>query len=76
MEVVLDGACWAVLRPLGIRRRHFAVLDGNLDELVLSEMPATGLSPLLNAIEENLLTPGVRDLIAGKKQGHQAWQIA
>jgi predicted nucleic acid-binding Zn-ribbon protein len=76
MEVVLDGASWAVLRPLGIRRRHFAVLDGNLDELVLSEMPATGLSPLLNAIEENLLTPGVRDLISGGKQEHQAWLIA
>ncbi|MDR3220474.1 MAG: chromosome segregation protein SMC [Candidatus Accumulibacter sp.] len=76
MEVVLDGACWAVLRPLGIRRRHFAVPGGNLDELVLSETPATGLSPLLNAIEENLLTPSVRDLVSGKKQGHQAWQIA
>ncbi|CEI15172.1 putative chromosome segregation SMC protein [Pseudomonas aeruginosa] len=76
MEVVLDGTCWAVLRPLGIRRRHFAVPNGNLDELILSEMPTTGLSPLLNSIEDNLLTPGVRDLIAGKKQGHQAWQIA
>jgi hypothetical protein len=76
IEVVLDGACWAVLRPLGIRRRHFAVPGGNLDELVLSETPATGLSPLLNAIEENLLTPSVRDLVSGKKQGHQAWQIA
>lgn len=76
MEVVLNGVCWAVLRPLGIRRRHFAVKDGNLDELVLSEMPATGMSPLLDAIEESLLTPSVRDLIAGKKEGHQAWQIA
>ncbi len=76
MEVMLDGACWAVLRPLGIRRRHFAVLDGSLDELVVSEMPSTGLSPLLNAIEESLLTPGVRNLIVGEKQGHQAWQIA
>lgn len=76
MEVVLDGTCWAVLRPLGIRRRHFAVPDGKLDELIVSEMPTTGLSPLLSAIEDNLLTPGVRDLIAGKKEGHQAWQIA
>ncbi|CAJ4798164.1 ATPase involved in DNA repair [Burkholderia pseudomallei] len=75
-EVVLDGACWAVLRPLGVRRRHFAVQGGNLDELVISEMPATGLSPLLKAIEENLLTPGVRDLISEDTQGHEAWQIA
>ncbi|WP_236872516.1 chromosome segregation protein SMC [Burkholderia pseudomallei] len=75
-EVVLDGASWAVLRPLGVRRRHFAVQGGNLDELVLSEMPATGLSPLLNAIEENLLTSGVRDLISEDTQGHEAWQIA
>ena len=76
MEVVLDGTCWAVLRPLGVRRRHFAIPNGDLDELVTTEMQATGLSPLLNALEESLLTAEVRDLIAGKREGHQAWQIA
>lgn len=75
-EVVLDGKCWAVLRPLGIRRKHFAVQDGNLEELVLSDVPATGLDGLLNAIEEVILTPTVKSLVAGQYTSHRAWKIA
>ena len=32
-EVMLDGTCWAIVRPLGARRRHMAVANGNLDEI-------------------------------------------
>ncbi len=75
-EVVLDGKCWAVLRPLGIRRKHFAVQGGKLEELIVGDAPATGLDGLLNAVEDAILTPEVKRLVAGENPNHRAWQIA
>jgi hypothetical protein len=42
-EVMLDGACWAIVRPLGSRRRHMAVPHGQLDEIAAGEGASTGL---------------------------------
>lgn len=75
-EVVLDGKCWAVLRPLGIRRKHFAVQDAKLEELIVGDVPATGLDGLLNAVEDAILTPDVKRLVASENSNHRAWQIA
>ncbi len=75
-EIVLDGKSWAVLRPLGIRRKHYAVQDGKLEELIVGDVPATGLDGLLNAVEDAILTPGVKRLVAGENPNHRAWQIA
>ena len=38
-EIILDGVCWAIIRPLGIRRRHLAVPNGNLEELAGNREP-------------------------------------
>jgi predicted nucleic acid-binding Zn-ribbon protein len=73
-EIVLKGIIWAVLRPLGNRRRHFAIPNRNLDEIILGDIPQTGIEPLLAAIEEQVLTPAVTDLVAAGKSGHTAWQ--
>lgn len=75
-EVVLDDVCWAILRPLGNRRRHFAIPGGQLEELIKGEAAPTGMEPFLEAIEKNLLTSQVADLVPGRKQQHIAWQIA
>lgn len=75
-EVVLDGVCWATLRPLGNRRRHFAVPNGQLEELLKGDITPTGIEPFLEAIESDLITSQVADLIPGRKQQYLAWQIA
>lgn len=74
-EVMLDGVCWAVVRPLGIRRRHVAVADGNLDEIAAGDGATTSIDPLIEAIEQTVVTPGVAGL-ARLQPGQKAWPIA
>lgn len=75
-EVILDGVFWAILRPLSNRRRHFAVPGAQLEELITGEVAPTGMEPFLEAIEQNLLTSQVADLVPGRKQQHLAWRLA
>lgn len=74
-EVILDGVCWGVARPIGIGRKHFAVANGELDELARMEGPATGIDPLVDAIESTVVTDGVARL-ARLPHGQRAWPIA
>lgn len=74
-EVMLDGVCWAVVRPLGIRRRHVAIADGNLDEIAAGDGATTSIDPLIEAIEQSIVTPGVASL-ARLQSGQKAWPIA
>ncbi|CCJ05603.1 Putative chromosome segregation SMC protein [Methylocystis sp. SC2] len=74
-EVMLDGVCWAVVRPLGIRRRHVAIADGNLDEIAAGDGATTSIDPLIEAIEQAIVTPGVASL-ARLQPGQKAWPIA
>ncbi|OAL61352.1 chromosome segregation protein SMC [Halomonas sp. ALS9] len=73
---MLDGVCWAVLRPLGNRRRHFAVPDGQLEALIRGEVAPTGIESFLDAIENNLITQPVAAMVPGRKQPYLAWQVA
>ena len=74
-EVMLDGLCWAVVRPLGNRRRHVAIADGNLDEIAAGDGATTSIDPLIEAIEEAIITPSVASL-ARLQPGQKAWPIA
>jgi hypothetical protein len=74
-EVMLAGVCWAVLRPLGIRRRHVAVAGGNLDEIAAGDGATTSIDPLIEAIEQSIVTPAVASL-ARLQPGQRAWPIA
>ncbi len=74
-EVMLDDVCWAVVRPLGIRRRHVATADGNLDEIAAGDGATTSIDPLVEAIEQAILTPGVAAL-ARLQPDQKAWPIA
>lgn len=74
-EVMLDGVCWAVVRPLGIRRRHVALADGNLDEIAAGDGATTSIDPLIEAIEQAIVTPSIANL-ARLQPGQKAWPIA
>lgn len=74
-EVMLDGVCWAVVRPLGIRRRHVAIADGNLDEIAAGDGATTSIDPLIEAIEQAIVTPSIASL-ARLQPGQKAWPIA
>ena len=74
-EVMLDGVCWAVVRPLGIRRRHVAIADGNLDEIAAGDGATTSIDPLVEAIEQAIVTPGIAAL-ARLQPDQKAWPIA
>lgn len=74
-EVMLDGVCWAVVRPLGIRRRHVAIADGSLDEIAAGDGATTSIDPLIEAIEQSIVTRGVAGL-ARLQPGQKAWPIA
>lgn len=75
-EVMLDGTCWAIVRPLGIRRRHMAVRNGNLEEVAAGEGTSTGLEPFLEAIEKAILTTALAELIPGHRHERRTWPIA
>ena len=62
-EVVINGTPWAVLRPIGSGRKHYAVPNVGIAELISEERPATGIEPLNEAVETALLTTAVSDLI-------------
>ena len=74
-EVMLDGTCWAILRPLGMRRRHMAVANGNLDEIAAGEGASTGLEPFIEAVDQSIITLALVDLVRPRTDG-PAWPVA
>ncbi|MDX3966784.1 MAG: chromosome segregation protein SMC [Bradyrhizobium sp.] len=74
-EVMVDGTCWAIVRPLGVRRRHMAVANGNLDEIAAGEGTSTGLEPFIEAVDQNIITPALAELVRPRTDG-PAWPVA
>lgn len=74
-EVVLKGSPWAVLRPLGVGRGHFAVQGALPEELFERLNEPTGLAPLIDAIEQQVITKKVTALMP-VDQLHDAWRVA
>ncbi len=74
-EVILDGVCWAVARPLGTGRKHFAVEDGTLDEVAKMEGTSTGMEPLVDVIESQIIGEGTARL-ASLPEGQHTWPVA
>ncbi len=50
-EILIDGVPWAVYRTIGVRRRHVALANGDLDAVASGEGSITGIEPLIRAIE-------------------------
>lgn len=74
-EVVVDGVPWSVVRPLGHRRRHFAVPDVDLEELADGDAAATGIEPLTNAIDQVVVTDAIGSILPGFAE-NRAWLTA
>jgi len=74
-EVLVDGRCWAILRPIGMGRKHFAIPDADLDTIANGGVEATGIDPFLEVIESNILSPDVVSLVPGDRPLH-AWLVA
>jgi hypothetical protein len=74
-EVMVDGIRWAILRPIGTGRKHFAIREGNLDDIKLDELTANGMTSFLQAIENRILSPEVAALVPADRPLH-AWLVA
>lgn len=74
-EVMLQGTLWAVLRPLGVERGHFAVEGVSPEQLFDRLTEPTGMAPLLDAIEQQVLTARVARLMPVDRR-HDAWRMA
>ncbi len=74
-EVVVDGTEWAVLRPIGTGRQHFAIPGVGLDQVLAGSFAPTGIEPFLQAVETSILSADVVALIPGDHPLH-AWQVA
>ena len=72
-EIMVDGAQWAVVRPIGTTRKHFAIRGAAVDAVNTNAVP-TGVDPLLDAIATGILSDDVAALIPG---GHRlrAWLV-
>lgn len=74
-EVMLNGTLWGVLRPLSVGRGHFAV-QAALPEQIFERLDKpTGMKPLLQAIEAQILTRDVAMRMPACSS-HDAWRIA
>ena len=76
LKVVLDETSWVIARPLGIRRRHFAVQGGDLDTVLSGDVSAAGIDPFLNAMTTQLLTLDAVQLLPASIRGPRAWLAA
>lgn len=74
-EVIVDGAQWAVLRPIGSGRHHYAVPDMGLEQVLTGDIAATGITPFLKAVEGSILSEDVVALVP-VEHPLQAWLVA
>ena len=64
-EVMIDGAKWSVIRPIGTERHHFVVKNVDLDQATNGSVTATGIEPILDTIATNFLLNDLVGLTAG-----------
>lgn len=73
-EVIINGTSWAVLRPIGMGRKHFAVQGATLDQVVTGTYASTGMENFLREMETRILSDGVVSLIP-TDHPLQAWLV-
>ena len=74
-EVMLDGVCWSVVRPIGAGRRHLAIRDAELSQVTLQDDAASGLTPFLDAVVAAFLPGEVATLVPGENPAN-SWLVA
>lgn len=73
-DIMVDGTQWAVVRPIGTTRKHFAIRNTTVDEVKMDAVP-TGMDPLLEAITACILSDDVAALVPGDGC-LSAWPVA
>jgi hypothetical protein len=74
-EVIIDGTCWAVIRPLGIPgawRRNRVARDKDVRDLMKDDTLGTDIGDLIEHIEDVVLTRSVAELVA-KGRSDAGW---
>ena len=61
-EIMVDGTQWAVVRPIGTTRKHFAIRDASVDAVKMDADP-TGMDPFLEAVTASILSDDVAALV-------------
>lgn len=74
-EVIVDGTAWAILRPIGMGRKHYAIAGGDLESIINGQVEATGIEPFLAAVESGIVSADVASLVPGEKQ-FRGWLVA
>lgn len=74
-EIVIAGAAWAVIRPVGPTRRHTVRREASLEELAESKEAATGIGPLIEALA-NLVLPRTLSGIVPELREDSSWLFA
>ncbi len=73
-EIIVDGTQWAVVRPIGTTRKHFAIRDTTVDAVSIDAVP-TGMDPFLEAVATSILSKDVAGLVSGGDR-LSAWLVA
>ena len=76
VEVVIDSSKWSVVRPIGIRRKQYAVEGIGLEQLIQNDPASTGIDPLAEAIESAFFPNGLSELINQRRKDHSNWLVA
>jgi len=74
-ELIISGSCWAVIRPLGQTRRHLVRRDIALEDLLDSRDPATGVAPLVEALN-TVVQPSSLSGIIPELRDDSSWPFA
>ena len=73
-EIMVDGTQWAVVRPIGTTRKHFAIRDAAVDAVKMDADP-TGMDPFLEAVTASILSDDVAALVPVNDRLN-AWLVA
>ena len=73
-EIMVDGTQWAVVRPIGTTRKHFAIRDTAVGAVKIDADPS-GMDPFLEAVTASILSDDVAALVPVNDRLN-AWPVA
>ncbi len=74
-EVVVAGKPWAVIRPIGMTRKHFAREGVSLESISPAKDPGEGIQPFLDAVGAALFSQGIEKYLPVEHQ-NAPWLFA
>lgn len=74
-EIMIAGTLWAVLRPIGTRRLHYAIPATSLEDIIAGDFDQTTIDPLLSILEQKVMDGEAISLLPGAS-AHHGWLTA